>query len=218
MFKNWESFYTRRLYHRIQDCWNRPIASAPGAHFQVMERVSNDNNYSFQTTGNLISCLNLGSYNYLGFADDWKQTCRDEVVKSLDIWPISMCSSRMDFGTTALHHELEVMVARFVGKEKAMVFSMGYGTNTATIATLASTGSLIISDSMNHTSIVNGARASPAQIRVFRNNEAGHLEQVLREAIANGQPKHHRPWKKIWVMVEGTLIPINRVIYMLMMH
>jgi len=56
---------------------------------------------------------------------------------------------------------------------------------------------------MNHSSIVNGARASAALIRVFRHNEPAHLEEILREAIANGQPRHHRPWKKIVVMVEG---------------
>jgi serine palmitoyltransferase len=203
LFKSWESFYTRRLYHRIQDCWNRPIASAPKAHFDVMERVTTDNNCSFHVTGKTMRCLNLASYNYLGFADDWKVTCRADVMKSVDEWPISLCSSRMDFGTISIHRELEETVAKFVGKEAAMIFSMGYNTNTSTIATIAGPGSLIVSDSLNHLSIVNGARASPAQIRVFRNNDIAHLEEVLREAIVNGQPKHHRPWRQIWVMVEG---------------
>ena len=43
----------------------------------------------------------------------------------------------------------------------------------------------------------------PHKIRVFRHNEPDHLEEILREAIINGQPRHHRPWKKILVMVEG---------------
>jgi serine palmitoyltransferase len=80
---------------------------------------------------------------------------------------------------------------------------MGYGTNTSTISALVGPGCLLVSDSLNHTSIVNGARVSPALIRVFRNNDANHLEEVLREAIVNGQPRHHRAWKKIVVMVEG---------------
>lgn len=80
---------------------------------------------------------------------------------------------------------------------------MGYGTNTSTIPALTDKETLIVSDSLNHLSIVNGARASPAFIRVFRHNEPDHLEQILREAISNGQPRHHRPWKKIVVMVEG---------------
>jgi serine palmitoyltransferase len=81
---------------------------------------------------------------------------------------------------------------------------MGYNKNTSTLASLMTdNGTLIISDSLNHTSIVNGSRASKAQIRVFRNNDTEHLEEVLSDAIVQGQPRHHRPWKKILVVVEG---------------
>ena len=203
LLKSWESFFTRRLYHRIQDLWNRPISSAPGAYIDVMERASRDDQFTMYTTGNSKRCLNLGSYNYLGFADDWRETCRKDVIAAVEEWPVSMCSSRMDFGSTRVHDELERTVARFIGKEAAIVYTMGFGTNTSTIPSLMGPDTLIVSDSLNHTSIVNGARASPAFIRVFRHNEPAHLEEILREAISNGQPRHHRPWKKIIVCVEG---------------
>jgi serine palmitoyltransferase len=80
---------------------------------------------------------------------------------------------------------------------------MGYGTNSTGIPALMGHGSLIVSDSLNHTSIVNGARASGAVIKVFQHNNSDNLEAILREAIADGQPRTHRPWKKILVMVEG---------------
>lgn len=191
------------MFKPIQDCWARPIKSAPGSHIEVMERVSTDSNATLKTTKNSISCLNLGSYNYLGFADDWKISFRKPVMESVETWPISMCSSILDHGNTQLHEELEKTVAEFVGKEAAIVYAMGYDTNASTIPAIMGPESLIISDSLNHTSIVNGARASSAQIRVFRHNDIPHLEQVLQEAIINGQPRHHRPWKKIMVMVEG---------------
>jgi len=168
-----------------------------------MERDTKDGNRTLHTTGKSIRCLNLGSYNYLGFADDWKQTCRDDVVQAVEEWPISMSSSRMVVGNTAVHEELEELVAGFVGKESAMVFAMGYGTNMTAIPALMGPGSLLISDSLNHTSIINGARNTPSQIRVFRHNDPAHLEEVLKEAIVKGQPRHHRPWTKIMVMVEG---------------
>ena len=79
LLKSWESFYTRRLYHRIQDCWGRPIQSSPGSHIDVMERKSGDNNCTLQVMSNSKRCINVGSYNYLGFADDWHQTCAKEV-------------------------------------------------------------------------------------------------------------------------------------------
>jgi len=203
LFSSWESFYTRRLYHRIQDCWNRPISSAPAAHIDVMLRKCPNRSYTLQTTGEVKTCINLGSYNYLGFADDWKVSCRSEVVKGLAKNPISMCSPRMDLGTIRVHEELEETVARFLGKEAAIVYAMGYDTNLATIPALMGPNSLIVSDSLNHTSIVNGARNSASNIRVFRHNDPKHLKEVLREAICRGQPKHHRPWRKIAVMVEG---------------
>lgn len=197
-----EDFYVRRLYLRIQDCFSRPISSAPDSWFDVVERYSNDNNKTLQRTSNTTRCLNLGSYNYLGFAaaDEY---CTPRVIESLKKYSPSTCSVRCDGGTTKLHTELEELVARFVGKPAALLFGMGYATNSAIIPCLIGKGGLIISDSLNHNSIVNGARGSGATVRVFQHNSPAHLEDVLREQIADGQPRTHRPWKKIIVIVEG---------------
>ncbi|WCJ36329.1 Long chain base biosynthesis protein 2a [Euphorbia peplus] len=197
-----EDFYVRRLYLRIQDCFGRPISSAPDAWFDVVERYSNDNNKTLKRTTKTTRCLNLGSYNYLGFAaaDEY---CTPRVIESLNRFSPSTCSSRVDGGTTSLHTELEECVASFVGKPASIVFGMGYVTNSAILPVLMGKGALIISDSLNHNSIVNGARGSGATIRVFQHNTPSHLEKVLREQIADGQPRTHRPWKKIMVIVEG---------------
>ncbi|KAG2594028.1 long chain base biosynthesis protein 2d isoform X2 [Panicum virgatum] len=124
-----EDFYTRRLYLRIQDCFGRPIASAPDAWFDVVERYSNDCNKTLHRTAKTSKCLNLGSYNYLGFAaaDEY---CTPRVIESLKKYSASTCSVRVD-------------------------------------------------------------------------GDPAHLEEVLREQIAGGQPRTHRPWKKIIVIVEG---------------
>ena len=148
-------------------------------------------------------CLNLGSYNYLGFADDWDVTCKQDVLGSLVHLPSSVGSSRLEYGTTVLHREVERIVASFVGKEGAMALNMGFNTNATVIPALASTGDLIVSDELNHTSIVNGARASGAAIRTFRHNDAMDLDMILREAIVYGQPRTRRSWNKILVVVEG---------------
>lgn len=197
-----EDFYKRRLYLRIQDCFGRPISSAPDAWLDVIERNSNDNNKTLKRTSNISRCLNLGSYNYLGFAAS-DEYCTPRVIESLKKFSLSTCSSRADGGTIMMHNELEKYVANFVGKPAAIVFGMGYVTNSAILPVLISKGGLIISDSLNHSSIVNGARGSGATIRVFQHNTPSHLEEVLREQIAEGQPRTHRPWKKIIVVVEG---------------
>lgn len=230
LLKSWENFYTRRLYHRIQDCFNRPIASNPGATIHVLERVSDDGNKTMELLGTLEDldnnaqrenytqsphfvevsekrvareCLNLGSYNYLGFGDDWHLTCKKDVVGSLENFPVSNSSCRNEFGTTKLHRDLEELVARFLGKEDALALNMGFNTNCTTIPALVGRGDLLISDELNHTSIVNGARASGAAIRTFRHNDTQHLESILKEAIIMGRPRTRRPWGKILVVVEG---------------
>jgi len=194
-----------------------------------LERISYDGNKTMQVLGQLINvseeeaklytegkhyatvsgdrvtreCLNLGSYNYLGFADDWKVTCRSGVMKSLDGLPVSMGSSRMEAGTSKLHDKVEKIVSEFIGKEDAMVVNMGFNTNATTIPALMGHGDLIVSDELNHTSIVNGARISRSAIRCFRHNDTKHLKDILQEAIVMGQPRTRRPWKRIMVIVEG---------------
>ena len=73
-------------------------------------------------------------------------------------------------GTLAIHNELEGLVARFVGRPAAMVFGMGFATNSANIPALVGKGDLIISDELNHTSLILGARLSGAKIKVFKHN------------------------------------------------
>lgn len=198
---DWEDFYTRRMYKRIQDCWNRPIASCPGAWFDVIERI-HEYQQPAQWIGTKRRCLNLGSYNYLGFGDPNSPT-RSQVLNAIEQYSVSTTSTRSALGTTAVHRELEKTVARFVRKEDAMIFGMGFGTNSTGIPSLVGKGGLIISDACNHSSIVIGARSSGAAIRVFAHNDPEDLEAVIRKAIIEGQPRTHRPWKKILIMVEG---------------
>lgn len=99
-----------------------------------------------------------------------------------------------------------------------MVYGMGFATNSHTIPTLMGPGSLIISDSLNHTSIVEGSRASSAkagfvprccggslaaQVTTFKHNDPSDLERVLYNARVNGHPKTKAPYTKILVIVEG---------------
>lgn len=168
----------------------------------MVERYSNDNNKTIFRTEKKRRCLNLGSYNYLGFAAS-DEYCTPRVIQSLQKFSQSTCSSRVDGGNTILHEELETLIAKFVGKPAAMIYGMGFATNSTTLPSLIGKGGLIISDSLNHSSIVAGARGSGAKVAVFTHNIPEHLEEVLREAIADGQPRTHRPWKKIIVVVEG---------------
>ncbi|GMH80196.1 hypothetical protein TL16_g08441 [Triparma laevis f. inornata] len=186
-------------------------ATPPSLLFLTANRKTNKNT-QFQdgeynetdAEGDVVRrCLNLGSYNYLGFADDWNETCEEDVLSTLSVAPVSCSSPRVEVGTHLLHRELELLVARFLGKDDALVLNMGFNTNATTIPALVQKGDLIISDQLNHTSIVSGARASGAAVRVFKHNDHHDLDAVLREAIVMGIPRTRRPWNKIVVMVEG---------------
>jgi len=80
---------------------------------------------------------------------------------------------------------------------------MGFSTNACTIPALVTKGCLIISDSLNHSSLVTGCRSSGAKVKVFEHNDTEQLEKLVRKSIVEGQPRTHRPWKKILIIVEG---------------
>lgn len=100
-------------------------------------------------------------------------------------------------GTHVIHQELEEMVADFLGVERVITFGMGFATNSFVIPALVGKGCLVLSDSLNHSSIVTGVRGSGAKVQVFRHNDVGHLEAMLKMRISDGQPRTHRPWKKV---------------------
>jgi serine palmitoyltransferase len=199
---DFDNFYVRRLKLRIDDCFARPITGVPGRYITLMDRKTDDFNKHYQFTGTYTETLNMSSYNYLGFAQS-EGPCADAVEDTIKKYGISAASPRADAGTFDLALEVEDKVAKFVGKPSAMVFSMGFATNATSFPALVGKGSLIISDELNHASIRVGARLSGAMITSFRHNDMADLEKKLREAISQGQPRTHRPWKKILLVVEG---------------
>jgi len=168
----------------------------------VSERTTDDYCETFKLTGKEIDCLNLGSYNYLGFSNT-TGTCLEAVCKTIEEYGVSTTSTQAELGYTDLHRRLEKKTAEFLGKEDCVIFGMGYATNSSAVPVLAGKGCLIISDSLNHASLVHGCRSSGAKIKVFEHNDTKHLETTLRDAIIKGQPRTHRPWKKILIIVEG---------------
>lgn len=203
LYQEFENFYTWNVYTRVRDTLNRPICSVPGATMDLLERTSHDYNWTFEYTGRVVhDVINLGSYNYLGFAEN-TGPCADAAAATAVKYGVGVSSSRQEMGNLDRHEEMEKLVARFLGVESAMAFGMGFATNSMNIPALTGKGCLILSDELNHTSLVLGARLSRSVIRVFKHNNMQSLEKLLREAIVHGQPRTHRPWKRILILVEG---------------
>jgi len=203
LYNGTQRVFLFRVYQRVRDCFERPICSTPGPRFDIMDRMSPDENFTYEYTGSITNSLNLGSYNYLGFAENNGAVTQhvEEVIKK---YGAASASPRMEGGNSDVVRELEQTIASFVGKEDAIVIGMGFATNSTTIPALCGgRGTLIISDSLNHNSIVSGSRDSGAKILVFKHNEPEDLEKVLRGAIIEGQPRTRKAWKKILIIVEG---------------
>ncbi|KAI8815093.1 pyridoxal phosphate-dependent transferase [Cladochytrium replicatum] len=197
-----DAFYKRHIYNKIRDSFNRPTTAAPGRFVKVYQRESYDGFDSFIKTGEIKECLNLSSYNYLGFVQS-EGPCADAVAVAINEFGVGVGSSRMDAGTTNQLLETEALVARFLGQESAILVSMGFAMNATSIPALVGKGCLIVSDELNHSSIVLGSRMSGATIKVFKHNDTADLERVLRKQIAYGQPRSGRAWKKVLVVCEG---------------
>lgn len=186
----------------MDECFSQPVTGVAGRTIMLLDRISPDYNRTQLFTGTRTRALNISSYNYLGFAQT-RGGCADAVEESIKRYGISTLGSRLEGGATDLHAVGDALVANFVGMEDALICSMGFATNSTTIPALVGRGCLVISDEFNHASIRFGTRLSGASVRMFKHNDMQSLEALLKEVISQGQPKTHRPWKKILLIVEG---------------
>ncbi|SCZ97251.1 BZ3500_MvSof-1268-A1-R1_Chr4-2g07088 [Microbotryum saponariae] len=202
LYSDFDSFYTRRLKLRIEDCFARPITGVAARTATILDRTPSEFFHDFTFTGETTQALNISSYNYLGFAQT-RGPCADQAEEMVKTLGVTAAGGRNDVGTSDFHVQAERLVAAFLGTEDAMIVSMGFATNSTSLPALLTKGCLVISDELNHSSIRFGARLSGAMVRQYKHNNMKDLEQLLRECVSQGQPRTHRPWKKIMVIVEG---------------
>jgi 8-amino-7-oxononanoate synthase len=133
-----------------------------------------------------MSLIMLGSNNYLGLATHPRVI--EAAIKAVERYGTGACSSRVLTGTTSLHTRLERRLAEFKGTEDAVVFSTGFMTMMGTISALTGEGDVVLSDELNHASIVEGCRLTAADVVIYKHNDMGDLEQKL-EACAPERDK-----------------------------
>ena len=129
--------------------------------------------------------LLLSSNNYLGLASHpvLKRAAQDAIER----FGCGAGSSRLISGTMELHRDLEQRLAAFKHAEAALVFPSGYHANIGVLSALMSPGDTILSDALNHASIIDGCRLSRAEVRIFRHRDMAHLDQLLAACPASGQ-------------------------------
>ena len=121
-----------------------------------------------------------GSNNYLGLTSDPR--VKEAAKKAVDKYGTGCTGSRFLNGTLDMHLELENRLARFMGKEKAVLFSTGYMTNEGVLQSVAGRNDIIFSDKDNHACINQGTKTSLAETRRYQHNDMEHLRGMLERA------------------------------------
>jgi glycine C-acetyltransferase len=156
---------------------------AKGTHFKL--RVLEDEQAAVCTfDGKKV--INLASNNYLGLTTHPK--LREAALEATRKFGVGSGAVRTIAGTMRIHMELEEKIARFKNVEACVVFQSGFTANAGTVSAILGKDDFIISDQLNHASIIDGARLSRAKILVFNHKDLAHAEQQL--ASVKDQPGH----------------------------
>jgi glycine C-acetyltransferase len=123
--------------------------------------------------------INLSSNNYLGLTTHPK--LRRAAIDAARKYGVGSGAVRTIAGTMKIHMELEEQIARFKQAEACVVFQSGFTANAGTVSAILGKNDLIISDELNHASIIDGCRLSRAEIRVFKHKDIADCERVLKE-------------------------------------
>jgi glycine C-acetyltransferase len=123
--------------------------------------------------------INLSSNNYLGLANHPK--VKEAAINAVEKYGAGAGAVRTIVGNMDIHEELEEVLAKFKREEAVVVFQSGFACNAGTIQAITGKGDLIISDELNHASIIDGVRLSRADRAVFRHSNMEHLEEILKE-------------------------------------
>ena len=123
--------------------------------------------------------INLSSNNYLGFANHPR--LKAAAIKAIEEYGVGAGAVKTIVGNMTIHEELEAVLATFKKEEAVMVFQSGYNCNAGVIQAITQAGDLIISDELNHASIIDGVRLSRADKAVYKHSDMLDLKRVLDE-------------------------------------
>lgn len=151
------------MYNEIE-----PLSSPNGPMIQIGEK----------------ELINLSSNNYLGLATD--SSLKAVAKEAIDEWGVGAGAVRTINGTLDLHLELEQELAKFKGTEAAIAYQSGFNCNMAAISAVMGKGDVILSDELNHASIIDGCRLSGAKIVRVKHSDMDDLRQKAQEVRESG--------------------------------
>src|SRR5450631_3520901 len=151
--------------------------------------------------------INLASNNYLGLANHPKLI--EAALEATRTFGVGSGAVRTIAGTMRIHMDLEEKIARFKNVEACVVFQSGFAANAGTVSAILGKEDFILSDELNHASIIDGARLSRAKVKVFRHKDVAHCEELLQE-VAN------EPGRKLVITdgvfsMDGDIGPVDKL-------
>ncbi len=151
--------------------------------------------------------INLASNNYLGLCNHPK--LEEAAIQAIKDHGVGSGAVRTIAGTMRIHMELEEKIARFKNVEACVVFQSGFTANAGTVGSILGKEDFILSDELNHASIIDGARLSKAKIKVFRHKDVAHCEELLKEI-------ENEPGKKLIITdgvfsMDGDIGPVGEL-------
>ena len=144
--------------------------------------------------------VSLSSNDYLGLTHHPR--LREAAIAAVRDFGVGSGAVRTIAGTMTMHEELEAELAAFKGTAATLTFQSGFTANTGVIPTITGETDLIVSDALNHASIIDGMRLSKAPRKVYPHGDVAALREILREAVEVGRPGAG-PYRLILVVTDG---------------
>jgi glycine C-acetyltransferase len=158
--------------------------------------------------------INLSSNNYLGLADDPR--LKQAMIEATEQWGAGSGAVRTIIGTMSIHNELERKLAEFKHTEAAVVFQSGFTCNSGVIPILVGDGDAIVSDELNHASIIDGCRLSKAVTLRYKHSDMADLRRVLEET--DGQYRRRLIITDGVFSMDGDIAPLPEIVALAEKH
>ncbi|HSU80000.1 MAG TPA: aminotransferase class I/II-fold pyridoxal phosphate-dependent enzyme, partial [Candidatus Angelobacter sp.] len=161
--------------------------------YNEIEALESPNGPTIMINGKTF--INLSSNNYLGLATDSR--LKDAAIQAINKYGVGAGAVRTINGTMDLHLKLEEKLAEFKHTEAAIAYQSGFNCNMAAISAVMDQNDAILSDELNHASIIDGCRLSRAKIIRFNHSDMADLREKAKAATESGQ------YNKVMVITDG---------------
>lgn len=195
-------------FKSAKDSLQKDLAEIKAAGLWKNERVIASEQKNDITLADGSEVINMCANNYLGLANnpDVIQAAKD----SYDHWGFGLASVRFICGTQSIHKTLEQKVTDFLGMEDTILYAACFDANTGLFETILTNEDAVISDELNHASIIDGVRLCKAARFRYRNNDMGDLEAKLKEARAGGARRILITTDGVFSM-DGTIAQLDKI-------